>query len=888
MEKNTPIFDAYFAKIEKHLAGNSRLVELFKDMPKLSIDVFKQTASFFANKRYEEHILQKGTVIQGFYTVLENSIKDNGVLKTIRLYEMQLGLISEIMDISTEEINKLLMKLRFLNSQDQIKQTEAQAASQLLRQIIRKFNAKYKEKFIKDIINAKNEELKESIVIKPITPLVRILPADAFLSTVLGNNTLRKRIGNVISEKFGISVNDEMISKIITSTVKKTYTADYCEALGLCEPLYYDDFLQERSIKRLQKNYIPKLNKTFKNATPDELELVLKVLNHKIKCKKERISPNNDEYEKIRPLIKQLDMNLLEEISSILAKIKAQIILENGQFVLKVEKVLSKAEYAACYKYNEQLDKVKSLHNTLFCFYKNQLEIISTFMDETSKFGLEEETNEVDPEKWLDSSKIIELLKLIDLVDLEKLSVNAFKALKKFMIKDGLLWAYLAGNIDIETIAKIINNFKTIYINFQGKDLAITNLPEIIKNSNLYEYADNLAIGLIGAENLTKIINYNQFAGVKVTKEEILLRIRKAVDLAVRSERVTKSSLPFDFFVEDQEYLLSRYYNNDSELLTCGVDTKTCFFISANENDCVFYSHLNKNGFVIKITDHEGRMIARATCFRKNNCLMINAIKLVNNKILPDNKEDLLTFIKIVNLVEEMAIKIIALTSTDDCPIDYVVCNKSGILENDYFANRFETINGQLFREPLNIYGEDWQEFCNLYKGESEDLLQEASKNPNNSFTTDFGDHYPTILISSRNNMGLTSPRDISLNDQSAIYERPRETVQVLDNWEISDEVIAKLNRIRALECFSGTEEEQKIKKQNYNLIKSINRVKKLIISDDWFIVILLHDKLIGSFANISKANLEEARRSLETLGYDKSEVMISSNQSNLQLLKVQ
>ena len=232
------------------------------------------------------------------------------------------------------------------------------------------------------------------------------------------------------------------------------------------------------------------------------------------------------------------------------------------------------------------------------------------------------------------------------------------------------------------------------------------------------------------------------------------------------------------------------------------------------------------------------------------------------SKVNPESQQETKQMIEIVKLVKLMAEKMIELTTQDICPIDYVVCNKAGILENSELENyfQFESINADLFREPINLYAEDWQEFVHTYDGK-EQLLQEVPSNPENSFTTDFGNHYPAILITSRNYMALTSPRNISLNDQPATYKRPRREIEEYISAELTDQIIARINRIRALSCFIGTEEEQAEKQQNYKLIKDKKEIKSLIIGDDWCILINPNNTYDVYFANHTPTTKQEVQR---------------------------
>ena len=113
-------------------------------------------------------------------------------------------------------------------------------------------------------------------------------------------------------------------------------------------------------------------------------------------------------------------------------------------------------------------------------------------------------------------------------------------------------------------------------------------------------------------------------------------------------------------------------------------------------------------------------------------------------------------------------------------------------------------------------------------------MLQEVPHSPNKSFTTDFGNHFPALLIRSRDYRPLFSPRDIAYNDQPATYERPKREIEEYIGLEITDEILARINRIKALSCFIGSEETQLRRQRDFKLIKKSD-IKSIELGDDWY-----------------------------------------------------
>lgn len=864
------------SEIKTYINGNKRLEELFASQPTMKMDVYQKTSNFYAQRKYEEHQASNEAVPHGFYAILEREIKSIGLLQTIKKYNREINLIAETMNMDPIEIKKILKDLRPGNSLRQDTMAEQNARNEL-KELFRRFTSKYKENFIKRIVDEKNALLQANTIKIEKEKEVEHISKNDFITWLLINPSARESIISIINKKFNKLVNVYQLKDILVATFDPDYMEKLKQIFGIQKPASFERFQANKHYVRLKRNFEPKLNELFKDVTPEERTMIVQIINYKAKLKilsqKQEDTHENKTFttksiRKIKALLKVEHQQLIEEISTLMAESNCNLILVGKKFVFDIEARITKDEEKECREYIAQEKQISSFHNYIYPMYIKQNNLIKQLVTKSpTPLSSNEENYQINADVWFTKEKIEQAIDLIDRNKLDSMPEENFKILKKFLLEDGLLWAYVADNIDLNIFTKIINNFDSIIACCNKEDITIDNLHDLIKKANLYDYANDLIIGLVGQDITAKVINYNQFSGVTVTDEIIHKRLRKLVDLAVRSERITKSSLPFGCDVRLGEYKLQRYKNNEPSIFTSGIDTKTCFFISVNENDFFFYSLLNKNGYVIKITDSKDRLLARATCFRKNNVLMINGIRCRNNKVNPESQEETKQMIEIVKLVKLMSEKMIELTTQDTCPIDYVVCNKAGILENSELENyfQFENINADLFREPINVYDEDWQEFVHTYDGQ-EQLLQEVPSNPESSFTTDFGNHYPAILITSRNYMALISPRDISLKDQAATYRRPRRSIEEYISAELTEEIIARINRIRALSCFTGTPEEQEEKKKNYRLIKDKKEIKSLIIGDDWCILINPNNTYDVYFANYTTINKQEVQRYISRL----------------------
>lgn len=838
---------------------NTRIAELFTSKPTIKLEVYKKTAIFYALKEYEEKIESTPIIPHGFYTILEEDLEKNGMIHTFKKYQKELELITEVMQMEGTHLRKLLMELRKPNNVDSPEQLAARLE---LKDILRKFNAKYKEQFVKKIIDKKLELLKEHTTVKKDKNKKHFLPIKVFVNLIMENKQLKETLSAIIYEKLGISITDIQLREIILCTLSSNYQEEIKNILNITTTQFYTKYKNAKTLNRLNQHYLNRINSFYGDQPKEIKELIIEII--KTKHKMQNSDQVNTSYTskkelqaKLQKLYNESDKNgltLIEEISTILINTNIEIKLDiNENFVFRPNEDTTDIEKALGKAHEKKLKTIKTIHDLIYSLYEKQNSTIVSLMKKTeTPLTINEDDYQIDTEPWLTKEKILKAIKKVDKEKLDKLSIKHYNQLKKFLIEDGLLWAYIADNIDVNTFSKIINNFEAIASVHPEEKICISELHEIIKTANMHDYTNDIIIGLVGQEIATKVINYNQFSGVAVTDEVINKRIRKLIDLSVRSEYINTSSLPYRLNVKLGDYQLQRYMNNDPTIFASGIDTKTCFFISVNENDFFFYSLLNKNGFVFKIVNKENELVARATCFRKNNVFMINGIRCKNNKVQPENKEEKEEIVQIVNLVELFAKKLIERTKDDECPIDYVVCNKAGILENPFFEDRFESVNAELFNEPINIYDEDWEDFVHLYD-DKEQLLQEVPSCPDKSFTTDFGNHFPALLISSRNNMGLVSPRDISLNDQPATYTRPQKEVEEYIGEEITDEILARINRIRALWCFSGDESTQNTKIYDFKLLKKED-IKSVELGDDWYNLI----KSDGTIEIISSRKEEE------------------------------
>ncbi len=863
--------------IRPYLKGNERLIELFQTLPIPTIEVFNVTAENYANRKYDQVNESNEIIPHGFFGILVEEIRYNGLISTLKRYDREINLIAETMGMKVSEIKMLIKDIREPKQESIIERERRMKSQAEFKEIIRKFTSKYKEAYLKRIIEERQKLLLQHVEFNKKEKAK--LPVAEFIKQITGSELSTELIRSYVQKKLGIRIDNSMIVRLIVASFQPDYSEQIQSILNLKfnEPASFSLFTSNRNGNRLKNNYERKLNNQMKDCSLEEKEALLKIIIYRTKIKRTNGNENTPEFNQLKAIVRAGDLLLSEEISAVMSKCDdCSISLKDGKFVFNIPKVLTRDECRQCQSYLKFLAYIKGVHNIIQKEYAHQNKNFQLVASNSSEYYFSQEQNyTIDMTPWFNCDKIVKLLSKLNVRKILDLSDEDFKVLKELLINKGLLWAYLADNLELRDMAAIINNFEYIAKIANIERLTSENLNEIIKRANLYSYADEVLIGLIGIDNVSKIINYNQFSGVTVTDEVIKKRLNKVTDLAVRSERYKYSSLPFDCSIKLGEYTLSRYANNDPAVFTSGVDTKTCFFVGVNENDFFFYSLIHKDGYIIKITNEKDELIGRASCFRKNNVFMINGIRLKNNKVVPENQEELKELIKIVELVKLMAQKMINMTKDDECPIDYVVCNRAGILENAYFEERFERLNPVLFNEPVNVYSQEWQDFVHMYDKEPEQLLLEVPNNPNHSFTTDFGDHYPALLIASRDFRGLLSPRDIEIKDQPETYRRPRLAPQVYMRDEITDDILARINRIRALACFNDKQDRIEDNKKKYHLINNTNDIESIVLGDDWVIIYRLDHTVNTYFANDVRTSMVEASKYLNQRKTDEQGVKL-------------
>ena len=360
-----------------------------------------------------------------------------------------------------------------------------------------------------------------------------------------------------------------------------------------------------------------------------------------------------------------------------------------------------------------------------------------------------------------------------------------------------------------DEVAAIIYNIPNLMNLLTPSEINIENLDKLIDFKDMFKYADLKQISLLGKEVTKKIYSNNGFTSSSQSE-----RINVACDLLTAMATRKESTVPY-ISGTYHNYRYSMYDATDETLLTTGLDTNACFRCCGNDNDFLHYCALDKNGFVIKLTDTEGNFIGRASGFRNGNGVYINQLRTIYDKkssAYGSEREAIIkTFEQACNDIVETSQR----NPNEVNKIDFVVVTRSYTLDETK-SNVDNRTYSAIGNDPMDTTSEDWKQFVGNTKN-----LREAARN--NYFTTDYGNY---SLICMKSAVGDLTPDKIKKGDVPALYMRARKQI----NAEKPNESIEmNVNRIRAMYSHQTGKEFEYIK---------IPQDCKIVNGDNWYAII--------------------------------------------------
>lgn len=753
-----------------------RLKDLLKPLPIITISSYRKIYEIEAEEQWKQLKSKNRDLFSSFFQRMYIQLEIYGIEKVEKDYNNNLHIMAEVLGKDYDDIRSKIISLNYFLKSNDTKNIEK--IKEDLKQYYKKFVILSKKRFVNEYVDDKLNSIKKYFSKISSNKILKQMTENEFINVIKSRDNLYGKLLNGVNANFNINLSNLDFERMIISILNKQDEETY-KILNIKKPEFYDDIKQMKSFRRLRANYVRKIRENIK---PELYGICEKYLNNPLENKN------------LKSYFSQEQILFLNDIINLMKESKSIVDFNNDMLFLSEYKEFTKENKKELEKFNYDISIFNEIKKIIFDMYIREKEtynelykIVEEDVNNKELSGdiiFNDSNFELTDFSYAFDEKIIKNF-ISKLEEESFLSLNNYEymKLKDLLISDKLLAPMLYDNLNQAKLYELINNFHNIYSIMDYSLINKSNLDLIFKKLNVYKYANGKQINMLGLEVVEKIINSNQFMDVKVTDDDIKERLVKAEDLLNRAENVTLSTVPY-IDVNKNGVYISRYLNNDPKILTSGIDTNSCFKLSANDNDFLYYTILNKNGFVIKFTNKDGKLLGKAIGIRRNNILEINGIRNSDNSNLITSKEQYTQYKNMLEAFDLYASKIIEETKDTNTPIDFVVSNKAGLLESSEFNDRYEVLGSHLFDNPIDTTNDDWYKFVHTYDGCKKNYLQQASDNT--IFTTDFG-HYPVVMIKKRDGKNLERLFDISYDDPEAIYERPDSRGKVIHNYIDSD-----------------------------------------------------------------------------------------------------
>ena len=380
---------------------------------------------------------------------------------------------------------------------------------------------------------------------------------------------------------------------------------------------------------------------------------------------------------------------------------------------------------------------------------------------------------------------------------------ESYNILTNYVLNNGLLWMLLLLNkhrygsleeigIDKETILSSFDYMKEVSRLSKIFKFDVNKYDDVLTLCELSECADDKTIAILGKDVIFKLCRYKDY-----TNEDAEEIVRMAKELFCEMIKRDKSTVPY-VNGKTNNYVYSIYDSQDETILLAGINTNACFRIDGNDNDFLHYCALDKNGFVIKITDTFGNFIGRASGFRNGNGVYINQLRTIYDEggdgyegdYENEKNEIIETFYKACNDIFETSQK----NKDEHDKIDFVFATQSYALSNTE-SNVNREVANKIGDDPMDTESEDWKSFVN-----NTENLQEID-DEDDTFSTDYGNYDLICIASSKKHkiFGINA-KDIKPKDVQAVYTRPRSKIIATENPDAS--IINKINKINGIHSY--------------------------------------------------------------------------------------
>ena len=699
---------------------------------------------------------------------------------------------------------------RLYHSDISNKMTKLERVQDIISNLSALYVAKSKENYKKNLLIEYHEWIKPYFKLRLDNPYIASLikkqenreKKEIFKSLYLENNLEVMNFLNNIVNKYNEYLDDITLHKLIDF-----FVLEDCSDLSdiIEKPLYYNEYLRYKD--------------------------VLKVIN---RLNNKYIKYSDLELNKYRDIIKYDEVNNLYIYTGI---------TDFSNYLNEYNSYQKKYKIFGCIK-REIMDYIMDINSDEIEIKLEEIEDKLPFNDEYYVFN----------------NNVLNLFNFLDLeesfLSLDGINIDSiiddknYKFTKDFLINNGIIWLLLFMNHSypdslydsgfnkknvlkiIDEIPKIVELLNIIPVSY--------NYLDVYELSKLSEIIDSKLIYILGMDIIKSLYNNREYTGEDI---EIILRIAK--ELAIQMIKKDRQTVPYI----NGEYLNYRYYlydNSDLTIFESGPNCDSCFKVDGNFNDAMHYSLLDKNGFVMKITDSYNNFIGRAFGMRCGNYIYINQLRTIYDcggnsydGISETEKNDIIaTFVSACQCFLDNQ-------ENNNDEIDFIFVTKSYIFK-DYESNVSEDIKDKIGEDPMDNESKDWFDFIN-----NTENLQEDKE----SFSTDYR-NYDLICIA-KSNKELNSD-NIKRKDVEAIYKRSRSKI-IVDKVDLN-----RINRIKAIKSC-----------MEYDIVKYNNYPDDsiMITGDNWFIVYndKIIDKCILSFDKKAKEEYEMVKNIIDEMVNDKS-----------------
>ena len=803
LQEYNSIIDAVFKKL--NISATSVLRNIFNQRLTFSIKTYKELLNMEASVLFNKLKDQKESVFVSLSSNICDALKSKNVEQVIEIYNKELDFIREV-KMYSEFVHLMRDYKSAIISCDTFKINNCKSE---IREFIRRFNLKYKNEFVKNYCKKRISEIEADFELKPkFESITTLISKDAFIKLSLNDIHITNNLKFKINNYFNMEIENNDLRKIIINILDDKDFDNY-KLLGIQNNLINIDkkirqYDENRSYYRIERNYLNKINGLFND---NQKKLIIDIM-----C--------DGDLKKYRSIFNNTQYTLLSYLLILKKEAKCDFNLIDDNIVITKNDKINNMEYLLLKEDIEYYKKYEGLKRSILHYYytisenkqeimaKQNININGEVIFDDDNYQLKNNIS------IFNYSILMDILKKIDYKKVNNYNDYQINFLKKILFKEGLLGCVMkyGSNIDISNIINGID-----YCDYM--DDRNIDIDRIVKLTSIYSIADDFTISVLGTEVVRKLICNGQFLQTN-TLEDKKNRLKNAVWLNIESLNEDYSAIPYDINTSVDGVKISRYSNDNPKIFISGIDTGTCFKLDGDDNDFVIYTILNQNGGVLEIEYHN-KFIGRISVIRNNKVIYLNSIRIKGEKEEKLSKDVIDRNIKIFECVKKVAKKIITIAYENNDEIDYVVCNKAGILESSYFNEYHEIVPDHIAKQPIDIYNDDWIDFVN----KANSLLKQSNRGTKIPFTTDYG-HYPALLIASYNDKHLNTLRDVGYDTPKPIYKRPYKIFKLYtSNFKDILEDIYRIDALKYYEDIKDMEECMRSFTRSRINVKDIDKI---------------------------------------------------------------